>query len=102
MKQRITDKYWNEFEKEFEENTKQHTNSIVNTGNPVKGSWTEKIVSQVRISDLADELGVDECPDCGYGVNFDNSMGWFICIKAKYESSCDFKGNIVNFMERCG
>ncbi len=102
MKQRISDKYWEEFNKEFNESKKQDPNRIINTSPPIPGSWTEKIVSKVNISELAFELGIDDCPQCHYGIDFDDMKGWFICIKAKYESSCDFKGNIVNFMERCG
>ena len=46
--------------------------------------------------------GKFQCPECEYGITFDDSRGWFICNKAKYENSCNFKGNIVNFMERFG
>lgn len=102
MKQRIPKETWEEFEKVISEREEHHANTITNTTPAPVGSWTEKIVSKVNISDLADELGIDDCPKCHYGIDFDNSRGWFICIKAKYEGSCDFKGNIVEFMRVCG
>ncbi len=80
--------------------TKQPT--IRNSGKAPEGSWTEKIVAEVRVSDLAAEHGIDCCPECGYDLDFDDNRGWFICIKAKYDHACNFKGTIVDFMERFG
>lgn len=85
-----------------EEIREKHTNVINNTGGPPEGSWTERIVDKVKISDLANEFSIDDCPDCGYGVSFDDNRGWFCCIKQKYDNDCSFSGNIVDFMERCG
>lgn len=95
----------NHFLQEFESQLAEVMRSkptIQNSGKPPKDSWIEKVVSKVRISDLASEFGVNSCPLCNYSICFDDSRGWFICVKAKYEGTCNFKGNIVNFMERFG
>ena len=65
--------------------------------------WMQKICAKVKISDLADEFGVTSCPNHAksYPIDFDDSRGFFICIKAKYDNICDFKGNIVDFVRRC-
>ena len=93
---------FNELEEKVEEVVKR-TPIITNTGKAPVNSWTDKIVSKVRISDLASEFNISECPktNCGYEIEFDNSRGWFCCIKHKYDDSCDFHGNIVDFMEFC-
>ncbi len=80
---------------------------IQNTSRDSSGSWTDKVVSAVRISDLALEFGVSECPECtkkgrSYDVYFDDTNGFFGCVKRKYGGDCDFSGNIVEFMKRCG
>ncbi len=101
MKQRLPNNFLEEFENQVEEKEK-HSNKVTNSGTPEEGSWTEKIVSKVRISDLASEFGVGSCPSCDYGMDFDDGRGWFICQNGKYNDDCDVKGNIVDFMERFG
>lgn len=80
--------------------TKEGSVLISNKNSP-KGSWTQKIVSKVKISDLASEFGVDKCPKCNYDLLLDDSSGLFICVRAKYsgKKDCDVGGNIVKFME---
>lgn len=101
MTQNIDFSLWKELEKEMIKKKAEVKTTIQNTGTP-KGEWTRKIVDKINISELASEFGVEQCPICSYGLTFDNSRGWFICNKAKYNQGCDFKGNIVNFMERFG
>ena len=104
MKQPSLNELFEQLEAELIKKTKEKP--IIRNSEPLReGSWTQKIVSQVRISDLAKEFGVDCCPNHKnpYPIIFDDTRGWFICVKAKYEpSSCDFKGNIVEFVKRCG
>lgn len=92
---------------EFEDNknlkkTHNPQTSITNTINPNPESWTSKIVSAINISDLAKDNGIDRCPKCDYDLYFDDGRGWFICAKARFDGSCNFKGNIVDFMEEVG
>jgi len=75
--------------------------SIKNSKPLNNNSWTSKVVAAINISDLAQEHGIEKCPLCNYGISFDDSRGWFICLNAKYNHKCSFKGNIVDFMERC-
>lgn len=72
---------------------------VFNSGNKPKGAWTQRIVDKIKISELAGERGITKCPKCDYGLSFDDSRGWFICINAKYNLACDFKGGIVKFTE---
>lgn len=94
--------------KEFEEEqTKlkkgiKAKSQIKNSNSLNDDSWTAKVTAKVKISELASEFGVEECCVCHYGISFDDDRGWFICNKAKYSRTCDFKGNIVNFLERVG
>jgi len=102
--QRIEETVLKEFEVE-EKNALAEVKSVVRNSEPLpQDSWTARITSKVRISELASEFGVDCCPNHknNYPIIFDDSRGWFICVKAKYEKNCDCKGNIVNFMERFG
>ena len=105
MSQTIDSKLFEEFETEMKtELNKVKRKSIIQNSSPPTTTWMQKVTAKVRISELASELGVDFCPmiDCGYPISFDDSKGWFICLRAKYNHDCDFQGNIVNFMERCG
>lgn len=101
-KQPALNEIFQELERRLEEKVKQIQQKpiITNSGTPRKNSWTQKIVDKVKISDLANEFGVDKCPECEYPICFDDSRGWFICVRAKYDKCCDFKGNIVDFTER--
>ena len=103
MSQTIEKKVWEEFETalDLEQQQQQIKNTITNSARPTT-PWMKKVTDKVRISDLAVEFGVDCCPNCQYPIDFDDARGWFICIKAKYDHKCDFKGNIVDFVERCG
>ncbi len=107
MKQEI-ERLLREFEKEQLEVKKQIEGKIkVQNSTKPTTDWTRKITDKVRISELASEFGIESCPECSlkgknYGIDFDDSRGWFICQKSKYDGDCNFKGNIVNFMERCG
>lgn len=75
---------------------------ITNGKRETSGGWIDKIVSKIRISDLAVEFGVEECPECKYALYFDDSNGFFCCVKRKFGGACDFCGNIVDFVARCG
>ena len=100
-KQPALNDIFQELERKLEEVVKQSP-TILNSSKPREGSWTDKIVSKVNISDLASEFGVSQCPECDYQVYFDNSRGFFCCVNARFNKTCDFKGNIVEFVKRCG
>jgi hypothetical protein len=104
MKQTIDMQIWDSFYEELTKAKRQVKNKIQNSGRASLDNWTGKITAKVKISELADEFGITACPNHknDYPIIFDDSRGWFICVKAKYEGSCNFKGNIVNFMERFG
>ena len=100
-KQPALNDIFQELERKLEEVVKQSP-TINNSGKKPQGEWTRKIVSKVNISDLASEFGVTQCPECDYQVYFDNSIGGFCCVNARFNKTCDFKGNIVEFVKRCG
>lgn len=60
------------------------------------GDWTKKIVSILKISELAKEFGVDKCPECGKSILYTDDKGWYACE----DRGCSFKGGIVKFCER--
>ena len=99
--QELDKKLWDEFEVEMEKKPKAENR--ITTSTIPQTDWMQKICEKVKISDLADEFGVTSCPNHtkSYPIDFDDSRGFFICIKAKYENSCDFKGNLVDFVRRC-
>ena len=74
---------------------------VSNSGEKSKGEWVRNIVQVIKISELASERGIETCPKCNYGLQFDDDRGWFICTQAKYSSKvkCDFCGNIVDFTD---
>jgi len=76
---------------------KKAVNNIKNKGKQSSGEWIKKVVSKVKIEDLANEFGVSSCPRCSKGIVFDNDRGFFCC----QDWYCDFKGNIVKFVEEC-
>lgn len=100
--QTVDEAVWKLFNEAEKVEQKRAENKINNTKRKTAGGWVDKIVSKIRISDLADEFDVDKCPDCGYSLDFDDGNGFFICINKKYNSKCDFGGNIVDFQMRCG
>jgi len=63
-------------------------------------SWTSKILETIKISKLAEELGIEKCPSCKghYPIIFDDDRGFFICLSKKYgNEKCNCAGNIVDF-----
>ena len=94
MNQKIEQKVWEEFERQQTKALKEVKNRVSNSGNPTT-AWTKKITEKIKISELASQSGINKCPVCDYGIDFNDSKGWFICHKAKYDNACDFKGNIV-------
>ena len=102
MTQSIDKAVWDLYEKIRKEDVRKSESKIKNTPRINTGTWTDKVVAVVKISNLASEFGIDKCPECHYNIEFDDGRGWFICVKAKYEGSCDFKGKIAEFMRRCG
>lgn len=99
--QTIDSALFEDLEVEFEKEVKKKVENNITTSTIPQTDWMQKICAKVNISDLASEFGVDECPLCSYPVNFDDSRGFFCCVKKKYENACDFAGNIVEFMKRC-
>lgn len=103
MSQPALNDIFEKLETKLEEKIKSLRNVVKNSAPLKDGSWTSKIVEKIRVSDLASENGIDCCPNHknDYQIVFDDSRGWFICVKAKYEGNCDFKGNIVDFQKFC-
>jgi len=104
MKQEIDLSLWQEFEQEQKKDIKKLEAKVSNSGTkPPKDSWTEKVVTKVRISDLASERNIDSCPE-GHILYFDDSRGFFCCAYVKWGESrgkktkC-FSGGIVQFVE---
>ena len=104
MVQSIDKTVWELYEKAIAEEPKKKEgeNRIQNSGTQSTGEWVRKVVDKISISDIAERKGVTSCPDCGYDLNFDDSRGFFICVKAKYNKTCGFQGNIVDFVARVG
>ncbi len=100
--QKIEEIIFEEFEKNKDlVKTKNSKISVQNSNPLLQDSWTAKITAAINISDLAAENGIDQCPKCDYSLYFDDSRGFFICSKAKFEGDCDFKGGIVDFAKFC-
>ncbi len=101
--QQLDKKLFEELEKEIKSSDAHGHQNRITTSTIPQTEWMRKVTAAVKISDLADEFGVTSCPNHtkSYPIDFDDSRGFFICIKAKYDNICDFKGNIVDFMRRC-
>ena len=102
--QQIDLSLWDEFQQQQQaavKNLEKKVGLIRNSGRKPQGAWTARIVEKIRISELASSHGVERCPKCDYTLLFDDSRGFFICLKAKYsgKKDCDFCGNIVSFTE---
>lgn len=94
-KQRVNDEVWENFYEALEDIKSKRKNVVNNKDAPLT-RWMQKVVEKVRISELAGEKGISFCPMCEtYKVNFNDSRGWFAC----QNSSCKFKGNIVDFVD---
>jgi len=98
MTQQIEMALWQEFQEEQKKTIKTIENKVSNSNIKPKTSWMRQVCEKIKISELAFERGIEKCPSCDYGISFDDSRGWFICNKAKYNHSCNFKGNIVDLM----
>lgn len=98
MTQEIDNKLWNEFSKELSKTKKKLEGraKIQNSTLPTT-EWTRKIVEVIKISELASENGISECPFCEYNIYFDDTKGWFICGRQRWSKKKCFSGNIVDF-----
>lgn len=101
MQQKINPEIWKEFE-EGQLKEKQQKSVTINTTPPNPDSWTARVCAEVRISELAEEHGITECPRCHYTIYFNDDRGWFICAKRKYDRDCSFGGTLVDFVEFLG
>lgn len=99
MEQKINEKLFEEMEQEVQKAKKKLEGKarVVNSEPLRNGSWISKIVSRVRISELASENGIDCCPKCDYNLYFDDSRGFFICGNQRWNKKKCFSGNIVDF-----
>ena len=107
MAQSLDKSIWELYDKALSEKGEKAESKVTNGKREDRGLWIDKIVSKIRISDLAVECGVEECPECSqrgkkYALYFDDSNGFFCCVKRKFGGACDFCGNIVDFVARCG
>ncbi|MHA1304472.1 MAG: hypothetical protein ACTSPI_12310 [Candidatus Heimdallarchaeaceae archaeon] len=108
MAQNVDDVVWKLYEKALDEDAKERIHKaqvrVQNSKRVNTGSWTDKVVSSVKISDIANENGINSCPLCGYDLQFDDGRGWFICCNNKYSQGrkCSFGGNIVDFVAETG
>ena len=102
MAQSLDKSIWELYDKALVEKGEKVETKVANGKRETSGGWIDKIVAKIRISDLAVEFGVEECPECKYALYFDDSNGFFCCVKRKFGGACDFCGNIVDFVARCG
>ena len=108
VNQTLNSKLMANFNEALTREEQRQQNKITNTPRRMTGGFIDKVVSKIRISDLAAEFGIDSCPECGYAVEFDDGNGFFRCVNWKYnhvgemKHQCDFFGNIVDFVTRCG
>lgn len=99
MPQEIDQQILDEFEKEYAKAVAklQEGVRVESSGKQPQGEWTKKIIEKIKISELAEEFGINACPKCNYDLYFDDSRGFFCCSNKRWNNSCDFAGNLVAF-----
>ncbi len=92
-RQDVKSEFWDEFYQELQNPSIEGKSAVSNSGEPTT-QWMRKVVEKIRISEVADEYDIRDCPVCKkYIVNFNDARGWFCC----QDQGCKFSGNLVDF-----